>query len=42
MIRKLYTFLAVAVFTLSGCNKGSQDKPKADSHDIKTNPDRDN
>ena len=36
MIRKLYTFLAVAAFTLSGCNKGSQDKPKADSHDIKT------
>ena len=38
MIRKLYTFLAVAAFTLSGCNKGSQDKPKADSHDIKTIP----
>lgn len=38
MIRKLYTFLAVAAFTLSGCNKGTQDKPKADSHDIKTIP----
>ena len=38
MIRKLYTFLAVATFTLSGCKKGSQDKPKADSHDIKTIP----
>jgi putative lipoprotein len=36
MIRKLYTFLVVAAFTLSGCNKGTQDKPKADSHDIKT------
>ena len=36
MIRKLYTFLAVAAFTLSGCNKGTQDKPKADSHGIKT------
>jgi hypothetical protein len=38
MIRKLYTFLAVAAFTLSGCKKGTQDKPKADSHDIKTIP----
>ena len=38
MIKKLYTFLAVAAFTLSGCNKGSQDKAKADSHDIKTIP----
>ena len=38
MIKKLYTFLVVAVFTLSGCNKGTQDKPKADSHDIKTIP----
>ena len=38
MIRKLYTFLVVAAFTLSGCNKGTQDKPKADSHDIKTIP----
>lgn len=38
MIRKLYTFLAVAAFTLSGCKKESQDKPKADSHDIKTIP----
>lgn len=38
MIRKLYTFLVVAAFTLSGCNKGTQDKPKADSHGIKTIP----
>ncbi|MBW4741153.1 hypothetical protein KZY67_08135 [Prevotella melaninogenica] len=38
MIRKLYTFLAVAALMLSGCNKGTQDKPKADSHDIKTIP----
>ena len=38
MIRKLYTFLAVAAFMLSSCKKGSQDKPKADSHDIKTIP----
>ena len=38
MIRKLYTFLVVAAFTLSGCNKGTQDKPKVDSHDIKTIP----
>ena len=38
MIRKLYTLLVVAAFTLSGCNKGTQDKPKADSHDIKTIP----
>ena len=36
MIRKLYTFLAVAALMLSSCKKGSQDKPKADSHDIKT------
>ena len=38
MIRKLYTFLAVAALMLSSCKKGSQDKPKADSHDIKTIP----
>lgn len=38
MIRKLYTFLAVATLMLSSCKKGSQDKPKADSHDIKTIP----
>ena len=38
MIRKLYTFLAVAALMLSGCKKGSQDKPKADIHDIKTIP----
>ena len=38
MIRKLYTFLVVAAFTLSGCNKGTQDKAKVDSHDIKTIP----
>ena len=36
MIRKLYTFLAVAALMLSSCKKESQDKPKADSHDIKT------
>ena len=38
MIRKLYTFLAVAALMLSSCKKGSQDKPKTDSHDIKTIP----
>ena len=38
MIRKLYTFLAVAALMLSSCKKGSQDKPKADRHDIKTIP----
>ena len=38
MIRKLYTFLAVAALILSSCKKGSQDKPKADSHGIKTIP----
>ena len=38
MIRKLYTFLAVAALMLSSCKKGSQDKPKADSNDIKTIP----
>lgn len=38
MIRKLYTFLAVAALMLSSCKKESQDKPKADSHDIKTIP----
>lgn len=38
MIRKLYTFLAVAALMLSSCKKGLQDKPKADSHDIKTIP----
>ncbi|MBF1431064.1 MAG: hypothetical protein HXN42_06465 [Prevotella melaninogenica] len=38
MIRKLYTFLAVAALMLSSCKTGSQDKPKADSHDIKTIP----
>ena len=38
MIRKLYTFLAVAALMLSSCKKGSQDKPKADSHGIKTIP----
>ena len=38
MIRKLYTFLAVAALMLSSCKKGSQDKLKADSHDIKTIP----
>ena len=38
MIRKLYTFLAVAALMLSSCKKGSQDKPKADSHDVKTIP----
>lgn len=38
MIKKLYTFLAVAALMLSSCKKGSQDKPKADSHDIKTIP----
>ena len=38
MIRKLYTFLAVAALMLGSCKKGSQDKPKADSHDIKTIP----
>ena len=38
MIRKLYTFLAVAALILSSCKKGSQDKPKADSHDIKPIP----
>ena len=38
MIRKLYTFLAVAALILSSCKKGSQDKPKTDSHDIKTIP----
>ena len=38
MIRKLYTFLAVAALMLSSCKKGSQDKPKADSNDIKTSP----
>ena len=38
MIRKLYTFLAVAALMLSSCKKESQDKPKADSHDMKTIP----
>lgn len=38
MIRKLYTFLAVAALILSSCKKGSQDKLKVDSHDIKTIP----
>lgn len=38
MIRKLYTFLAVAALMLSSCKTESQDKPKADSHDIKTIP----
>lgn len=38
MIRKLYTFLAVAALMLSSCKKGSQDKLKADSHGIKTIP----
>lgn len=38
MIRKLYTFLAVAALMLSSCKKESQDKPKVDSHDIKTIP----
>ena len=38
MIRKLYTILAVAALMLSSCKTGSQDKPKADSHDIKTIP----
>lgn len=38
MIRKLYTFLAVAALMLSSCKKESQDKPKADSNDIKTIP----
>ncbi len=38
MIRKLYTFLAVAALMLSSCKKGLQDKPKADSHNIKTIP----
>lgn len=38
MIRKLYTFLAVAALMLSSCKKRTQDKPKADSHDIKTIP----
>ena len=38
MIRKLYTFLAVAALMLSSCKKGSQDKLKVDSHDIKTIP----
>lgn len=38
MIRKLYTFLAVAALMLSSCKKGSQDKPKTDCHDIKTIP----
>lgn len=38
MIRKLYTFFAVAALMLSSCKKGSQDKLKADIHDIKTIP----
>lgn len=38
MIRKQYTLLAATALILSSCNKGTQEKPKQDYHDIKIIP----
>ena len=38
MIRKQYTLLAATALILSSCNKGTQEKPKQDYHDIKVIP----
>ncbi len=38
MIRKQYTLLAATALILSSCNKGTQEKPKQDYHDIKIMP----
>lgn len=38
MIRKQYTLLAAIALILSSCNKGTQEKPKQDYHDIKVIP----
>ena len=38
MIRKQYTLLTATALILSSCNKGTQEKPKQDYHDIKIIP----
>lgn len=38
MIRKQYTLLAAIALILCSCNKGTQEKPKQDYHDIKIIP----
>lgn len=38
MIRKQYTLLVATALILSSCNKGTQEKPKQDYHDIKVIP----
>ena len=38
MIRKLYILFATTILTLSGCDKGTQEKPKQDYHSINTIP----
>lgn len=38
MIRKLYILFATTILILSGCDKGTQEKPKQDYHSINTIP----
>ena len=38
MIRKLYILFATTILILSGCDKGTKEKPKQDYHSINTIP----